>query len=169
MLISEWRSFLSIEYIFIMLFLYSVYIYISYSVQFCNRWDLLTKVTVWINAENMAFTRHQLDSEPVNTIGGSWFILGFRQSFISNFCNYEIRLIHTNNLKMFYLYLFFFYFFMGWSLLPNALRPFKIYCAPPNLSITRTWICLLNFAQCWIFSGLRFFNEPEISHSVLPA
>ena len=21
---------------------------------------------------------------------------------------------------------------MGWSLLPNALRPFKIYCAPPN-------------------------------------
>ena len=24
---------------------------------------------------------------------------------------------------------------MGWSLLPNALRPFKIYCAPPNLDI----------------------------------
>ena len=27
---------------------------------------------------------------------------------------------------------------MGWSSLPNALRPFKIYCAPPNLGITRT-------------------------------
>ena len=26
---------------------------------------------------------------------------------------------------------------MGWSLLPNALRPLKIYCAPPNLGITR--------------------------------
>ena len=24
---------------------------------------------------------------------------------------------------------------------------FKIYCAPPNLGITRTWICRLNFAQ----------------------
>ena len=26
----------------------------------------------------------------------------------------------------------------GWLLLPNALRPFQIYCAPPNLGITRT-------------------------------
>ena len=34
---------------------------------------------------------------------------------------------------------------MGWSLLPNALRPFQIYCAPPNLVIS-TWICRLNFA-----------------------
>ena len=25
----------------------------------------------------------------------------------------------------------------GWSLLPNALLPFQIYCAPPNLGITR--------------------------------
>ena len=24
---------------------------------------------------------------------------------------------------------------MGWSLLPNTLIPFKIYCAPPNLGI----------------------------------
>jgi len=41
---------------------------------------------------------------------------------------------------------------MGWSLLPNAQRPFKIYCAPLNLSNTRTWICQLHFAQkliCW--------------------
>ena len=51
---------------------------------------------------------------------------------------------------------------MGWSLLPNALQPFKIYCAPPNLDI-RTWICRFNFAQRPVFSGLRFFNEPEIS------
>ena len=42
---------------------------------------------------------------------------------------------------------------------------FKIYCAPPNLGITRTWICRFNFAQRPIFSGLRFFNEPEISES----
>ena len=32
----------------------------------------------------------------------------------------------------------FIYVLMGWSLLPNALRPFKIYCDPPNLGITRT-------------------------------
>ena len=31
---------------------------------------------------------------------------------------------------------------MGWSLMPNALQPFKIYCAPLNLDI-RTWICRL--------------------------
>ena len=53
---------------------------------------------------------------------------------------------------------------MGWSLLPKGLRNFKIYCAPPNLGI-RTWICWINFAQRPIFSGLRFFNEPEISDS----
>ena len=54
---------------------------------------------------------------------------------------------------------------MGWSLLPNALRLFQINCAPPNLGITRTWIYRLNFAQRPIFSGLRFFKEPEISDS----
>ena len=52
---------------------------------------------------------------------------------------------------------------MRWSLLPNAQWPFQIYCAPPNLGITRTWMCWLNFAQRPIFSGLRFFNESEIS------
>ena len=57
---------------------------------------------------------------------------------------------------------------MGWSLLPNALRPSKIYCAPPNLGI-RTRTCRLNFAQRPIFSGLRFSNEPEISDSGPPA
>ena len=31
---------------------------------------------------------------------------------------------------------------------------FKIYCAPPNLGITRTWICRLNFAQRPIFFRL---------------
>ena len=54
---------------------------------------------------------------------------------------------------------------MGWSLLPNALRPFKIYCAPLNLGITRTWICRLNFAHRPILSRLRLFNELEISDS----
>ena len=46
---------------------------------------------------------------------------------------------------------------------------FKIYCVPPNLGITRTWICRLNFAQRPIVSGLRLFNEPEISDSGPPA
>ena len=39
---------------------------------------------------------------------------------------------------------------MGWSFPPKALRPFQIYCAPPNLDI-RTWMYLLNFAQRPIF------------------
>ena len=30
----------------------------------------------------------------------------------------------------------FLFILMGWSLQPNALRPFQIYCAPPNLSST---------------------------------
>ena len=58
---------------------------------------------------------------------------------------------------------------MGWSLLPNALRPFRVYCAPPNLGITKTWIRGLNFALRPIFSDLRFFNESEISDWGSPA
>ena len=46
---------------------------------------------------------------------------------------------------------------------------FGIYCDPPNLGITRKWTWRLNFAQRPIFSGLRFFNEPEISDSGPPA
>ena len=42
---------------------------------------------------------------------------------------------------------------MGWSLLPNALDLFKIYCAPLNLGL---------------FFRLEFFNEPEISDSGPP-
>ena len=45
---------------------------------------------------------------------------------------------------------------------------FIIYCAPPNLGIIGTWICRLNFAQRLFFSGLRFFNEPDISDSGPP-
>ena len=41
------------------------------------------------------------------------------------------------------MYCIFVFVLMGWSLLPNALRNFQIYCAPPNLGI-RTWICRLN-------------------------
>ena len=29
----------------------------------------------------------------------------------------------------------------------NALRPFQIYCAPPNLGITMTWICRIKFCS----------------------
>ena len=45
-------------------------------------------------------------------------------------------------------FVFVFFFLMGWPLLSYALRPFKTYCAPPNLGI-RTWICRLNFALAW--------------------
>ena len=51
----------------------------------------------------------------------------------------------------------------------GVIWPFQIYCASPNLGIIRTWICQLNFAQRLIFPGLRFFNEPVISDSGLPA
>ena len=56
-------------------------------------------------------------------------------------------------------------FWWGVHCCPMHCDLFKIYCAPPNLGITRTWICRLNFAQRPIFSGLRFFNEPEILDS----
>ena len=62
----------------------------------------------------------------------------------------------------------FLFVMMEWSLLPNAQRPFHIYCAPPNLG-TRTWICRSNFVQRPIFSGLRFFNKPEISRLGTPS
>ena len=44
-------------------------------------------------------------------------------------------------------------YWWGGHCCPNALRPFMIYCAPPNLGITRTWICRLNFAQRPIFQA----------------
>ena len=48
-----------------------------------------------------------------------------------------------------------FFVLMGWSLLPNALRPFQIYCAPPNLGIRR-WIWRLNFAEAYFFQAWGF-------------
>ena len=57
------------------------------------------------------------------------------------------------------------FYWRGGHCCPTHCGFFKIYCAPPNLGITRTWICRLNFAQRPIFSGLRIFNEPEISDS----
>ena len=56
-------------------------------------------------------------------------------------------------------------YWRGGPCCPMHFDLFKIYCALPNLGITRTWICRLNFAQRPIFSGLRFFNELEISDS----
>ena len=46
---------------------------------------------------------------------------------------------------------------------------FEIYCAPPNLGISRTWICRLNFTQRPIFSGLKFFNETRDPRLKSPA
>ena len=36
---------------------------------------------------------------------------------------------------------------MGWSLLPNAPRPFWDLLCSPNLGIAMTWICRLNFCS----------------------
>ena len=60
-------------------------------------------------------------------------------------------------------------FWWGGHCCPMHCNRFKIYCGPPNLGITRTWICRLKLAQRPIFSGLRFFNEPEISDSGPPS
>ena len=53
------------------------------------------------------------------------------------------------------MFVLFAFVFMGWSLLPNAMRPFKIYCAPPNLDITRTWICWLKFSDLRLLTSLK--------------
>ena len=96
--------------------------------------------------------------------------LGFMDSFLPQFCHFlhfllfqffislQINIFIINNCIV----------LKGWSLLPNALWPFQIYCAPPNLGI-RMWICWSNFTQRPVFSGLRFFNEPEIPNSGPPA
>ena len=62
------------------------------------------------------------------------------------------------------------YFFnrVGIAVQCSATIFLKIYCAPPNLGITRTLIYRLNFSQWPIFSGLRFFNKPEISELGTP-
>ena len=65
----------------------------------------------------------------------------------------------------FYQYYCIVLYWRGGHCCPMHCDLFKIYCAPPNLGITRTLICRLNFAQRPVFSGLRFFNEPEISDS----
>ena len=61
------------------------------------------------------------------------------------------------------------YFFnrVGIAVQCSATIFLKIYCAPPNLGITRTLIYRLNFSQWPIFSGLRFFNKPEISEYLI--
>ena len=78
-------------------------------------------------------------------------------------------LFWDKSIQLLILTIYFLLFLMGWSLLPNALRPFKIYCAPSSSGITRRWVCRLNFAQRPIFSGLRFFKESEIWDSGFPA
>ena len=65
-------------------------------------------------------------------------------------------------------YLYLYLFWLGGHCCPMHCDDFKIYCAPLNLGI-RPWICRLNFAERPIFSGMRFFNEPEISDSGPPA
>ena len=61
--------------------------------------------------------------------------------------------------EKYYVFIFLYLFLIECSLLPNTLRPFQIYCAPSNLGMTRTWICLLNFALSSTFLDLRFFKS----------
>ena len=79
--------------------------------------------------------------------------------------NYSFKTRHCICVSIYIITLYL--FLMGWSLLPNALQPCKLYCGPPNFGI-RTLICRLNFAQRPIFSGLRFFKESEISGVLRP-
>ena len=67
------------------------------------------------------------------------------------------------------LYCIVLYFILGVFTAAQCTATFSDLLCSPNLGITRTWICRLNFTQGPIFSGLRFFNEPEISDSVPPA
>ena len=53
-----------------------------------------------------------------------------------NYTNGTLLNVTVVSTMIFFLY--FVFVLTGWSLLPNALRPFKIYCAPLNLGITRT-------------------------------
>ena len=57
----------------------------------------------------------------------------------------------------------------GWSLLPDVLRPFQdLFCSP---EFRYYWDVNMPIKFCSeaYFSGLRFFNEPEISDSGPPA
>ena len=44
---------------------------------------------------------------------------------------------------------------------PTHCDSFQIYCAPPSLGITRTWICRLNFAHTPIFWTPSLKSLPE--------
>ena len=51
------------------------------------------------------------------------------------FLHFRVRNMKFNNNVIALVFVF---ILMGWSLLCNSLRPFKNYCAPSNLDITRT-------------------------------
>ena len=84
---------------------------------------------------------------------------------------FKLLSIHAfiNWLHTIILYLYLFGWGDHWCPMHCSNLFFQIYCAPPNLGITRTCIYRLDFAQRPIYSGLRFFNEPEISDSGPPA
>ena len=57
----------------------------------------------------------------------------------------------------------------GWSLLPNALRRFQDLLRSPEFRYYYDVNKPIKFCSEAYFSGLRFFNEPEISDSGPPA
>ena len=96
---------------------------------------------------------------PCNSHSGSWFSLWCSQIPYLYFNKFSLIL------RIMLRYCITVLYWWGDHCWPMDCDVFKIYCAPPNLDITRTWVCRLNFAQRRIFSGFRFFNEPGISDS----
>ena len=75
---------------------------------------------------------------------------------ISQYPIISINTIPRTDSYLFEIYITFFqsrYKPCGGHCCPMHCDLFKIHCAPPNLGITRTWICRLNFAQRPIFQA----------------
>ena len=61
-----------------------------------------------------------------------------KQDFLPHRVLYKLVNQVPEYVVLFHIVLYFVFVLMGWLLLPNALRPFRIHCGPLNLSITRT-------------------------------
>ena len=73
---------------------------------------------------------------------------------------YHEEEIHVPSFNIRYFIAFYCFVLVGWSLLPHALRCFQDLLCSPEFRY---------FVQRSFFSGLRFFNESEISDSRPPA
>ena len=119
------------------------------------------------NTEKIFVANHDLRNE--NTWKTAAFKITLEQKKKKRTCTSTYWLPHWSRGQYCIVLYCFVLFWWGGYCFPMHCNLFKIYCVPLNLGITRTLICWLNFAQRPIFSGLRFFNEPEISDSEPPA